>query len=206
MIKFIKLLLFPLFVSSLLSFGGFDVENEYSLLFVGNSLTYSNNLPERVKTLAKQKGIKLSIEVLALPNYALEDHWNDGKVQSKISSNKYDFVIIQQGPSSQSDGRAMLIEYGAKFSKLCANHNTKLMFYMVWPAIINYQTFDDVIKNYIEAAQLSNAILCPVGVKWKEYIDKTKDYTYYGTDGFHPSTRGSEIAAEVILCTIQENI
>jgi lysophospholipase L1-like esterase len=41
--------------------------------------------------------------------------------------------------------------------------------------------------------------LCPVGAVWKKHFDETKDYSYYGPDLFHPSQKGSEIAAKVIV-------
>ena len=46
--------------------------------------------------------------MLARANYALKDHWNEGELQSLIKSGNFDFVVVQQGPSSQAEGRAML--------------------------------------------------------------------------------------------------
>jgi hypothetical protein len=192
-------------LTGLVSFTNLQKEKETRLLFLGNSLTYTNDLPKLVSGLAAENGRKISVETIAFPNYALEDHWNDGKIQTMIASGKYNFVIVQQGPSSQDEGRVMLLDYGAKLSKLCSQHNTQLAFYMVWPAIPNYKSFDGVIQNYTDAAKQANAILCPVGKKWKEYIDETKDYSYYGPDGFHPSLKGSEVAAEIIYNTLFMN-
>ena len=172
---------------------------KYSILFIGNSLTYTNNLPLLVKKHARQKGIKVKVKMLAFPNYAIEDHWNDGEVQNLISSNKYDFVIIQQGPSSQSDGREMLIEYGKKYSNLCKKNGSKLCYFMVWASLNYYHTFDGVIKNYKDAASVNNSILLPVGKIWKEYIDSANTHEYYSSDGFHPSIKGSQVAAKVIV-------
>ncbi len=169
-----------------------------TLLFVGNSLTYANNLPQLVVNFAKTKGLKIKAEMLALPNYALLDHWADGNLQKMIAAKKYKYVIIQQGPSSQEEGRAWLLDGAAKINALCQNNEAKLAVYMVWPAYDNYYNFDGVIKNYTEAATSTNSILCPVGTVWKEYIDRTKDLSYYGSDMFHPSLKGSEVAAEVI--------
>jgi len=170
-----------------------------NVLFIGNSLTYTNDLPQIVKNKAMQKGIEINTKMIAFPNYAIEDHWNDGQVQILISSNKYDFVILQQGPSSQNDGRKMLIEYGKKYSSLCKLNKTKLCYFMVWPSLNYYHTFDNVIKNHKEAAAINNSILLPVGQIWKNYIDSTKDTAYYGSDGFHPSIKGSQIAAKIIV-------
>jgi len=170
-----------------------------NILFIGNSLTYTNNLPELVKKSAKLQGIEIDSKMIALPNYAIIDHWNDGEVQKLITSKKYDFVIIQQGPSSQNNGRNMLIEYGKKYSSICKLNNAKLCYFMVWPSLSYYHTFDGVIKNHKDAASINNSILLPVGEVWKDYFDRTDDFQYYSSDGFHPSLEGSQIAAKVIV-------
>ena len=175
------------------------VEADYSLLFVGNSLTYTNNLPLLVKRLAEDRGLNIETRSLAYPNYAIVDHWADGQVQSLIKSKKYDFVIIQQGPSSQQEGHRMLVDSGADYAALCKENDAELAYYMVWPPISVFHRFDRVIANYTDAARKNNAILCPVGRVWKDYIDQTQDYSYYGFDDFHPSLKGSQVAAEVII-------
>jgi hypothetical protein len=179
-----------------------SVEADYRLLFVGNSLTYTNNLPFLVKNVAEDRGLTIETMSLAYSNYAIVDHWADGQVQSLIKSKKYDFVIIQQGPSSQQEGHRMLVDNGAEYAALCKENGAELAYYMVWPPVSAYYRFDRVIANYTDAAQKNNAILCPVGKAWKDYIDQTQDYSYYGYDDFHPSMTGSQVAAEVIASSL----
>ncbi|WP_420319963.1 SGNH/GDSL hydrolase family protein [Flagellimonas sp.] len=176
-----------------------EIDENIGILFIGNSLTYFNDLPILVKERVEAQGKEVVVKMVAKPNYAIVDHWADGEVQPLISSKAYDYVIIQQGPSSQSDGRQMLIESGKLYSDLCKQNNAKLCYFMVWPSISNYGTFDGVIKNHTDAAAMNNAILLPVGEVWKEYIDTTNNLDYYGPDGFHPSVKGSEVAADVIV-------
>ena len=175
-----------------------ETKKEVSILFVGNSLTYVNNLPEKVKKIAKEKGKNIKTVMLALPDYALVDHLAEGKVQQMIATEGFTHVVVQQGPSSQAEGRKLLLDGAAEFKKICAANNAKLAFYMVWPAYQNYHHFAGVIKNYTDAATATNAILCPVGTEWKKYIDRTGDISYYGSDQFHPSEKGTQIAAEII--------
>jgi len=170
-----------------------------SILFIGNSLTYTNNLPELVKKTAKQQGIKIDYKMIAFPDYSILDHWNEGEIQKLIATKNYDFVIIQQGPSSQINGRDMLFEYGKKYSSICKVNNAKLCYLTVWPSLNYYQSFDNVIKNYKDAALFNNAILLPVGHVWKDYFESTGNFQYYGSDGFHPSLEGSKIAAKTIV-------
>ena len=193
------LLVFIVTTTYLNIYGQQNPKETYYILFVGNSLTYTNNLPKLVTNYAKHKAIQVNTETVAYPNYAIEDHWNDGRVQELIASKKFDYVIIQQGPSSQSEGRKMLIEYGKKYSALCTTYDTKLCFFMVWPSLSYYFTFDGVIKNHTDAASRSNAILLPVGKLWKNDVDTYNREDYYSADGFHPSLKGSQFAAKVIV-------
>jgi hypothetical protein len=172
---------------------------DYNILFVGNSLTYTNDLPELVKKEAELKDLVIGTKMIAAGGYAILDHWTEGEVQKQIKSKKFDFVIIQQGPSSQAFGREVLIEYGEKFKGLCQENDARLSYFMVWPSLDYYETFDGVIKNYQDAASINDAILCAVGKTWKQHFDLTGDFDYYGPDGFHPSLAGSQVAAEVIV-------
>lgn len=174
------------------------LKDSANILFVGNSLTYTNDLPLLIIKEGKKNGMDIHTTTLALPNYSLKDHWDDEKFQKLMNTNHYDFVVIQQGPSSQEDGRSSLLEFGAKFKKMCTKNGAELVFFMVWPSRLNFQTFDSVIKNYTEAANATGSILCDVGRKWKIYCLLTTDYSFYGSDMFHPSYRGSEFAAVTI--------
>lgn len=169
------------------------------ILFVGNSLTFANDLPGLVKQQAKEQGIDVHTQMIARPNYALVDHLADGLVQQEIKAHHYDFVVIQQGPSSQEEGRQMLLEAGKELAEICRTHQASLAYLMAWPSRTNAHSFEGVIRNYTEAAMFHQAILCPVGKVWKDYIDSTGVWDYYGPDEFHPSLKGSQVAAKVIV-------
>lgn len=177
---------------------------DFNILFIGNSLTYTNDLPSLVKFRAEHNGINLGIKMIARGNYALIDHWDDGVIQKEIRTKQYDYVVIQQGPSSQAFGHQILVDYGRRITTLCDEYEAVLAYYMVWPALTNYDTFEAVIKNHENAASRNRALLCPVGAVWKSHFDTTDDFDYYGSDGFHPSIKGSEVAAEVIFNTLTE--
>jgi len=173
-----------------------------NLLFVGNSLTYSHDLPHMVREIAAGLGQKLETTCLCFPNYGLEDHWNDSKLQKMIKSGNYDFVVFQQGPSSQVYGRQSLIEYGGKISALAKKHEVQPAYFMVWPSLAYYQTFEGVIKNHRDAAEAHGAMLIPLGAYWRKLRETNFAPTLYGPDGFHPSKAGSFLAALRIFKTL----
>jgi len=191
------------FIFSLsLIFLSIQLSQAQRILFVGNSLTYTNDVPVMVKNLGKAMGRKLDTECVCYPNYGLEDHWNDGRIQKKIEKGAYDFVLFQQGPSSQAYGRQSLLEYGGKISTLAKEHGTQPVYFMVWPSLQYYRTFAGVIKNHRDAAESNEAIVIPLGELWQQYRASANMPNLYGPDGFHPSSAGSFLAALSIYKTL----
>ncbi len=177
--------------------------NAQKILFVGNSLTYYNNLPKILELVAKEYGVDIKTESLCYPNYALIDHLEDGLLQQYLVKNQYDYVIIQQGPSSQEKGKKMLLRDGAVIKSLCEKQKSQLGYFMVWPSKQYYFTFDKVIENHQLAAKSTKSLLFPVGLVWKEYNELKRKESLYGPDGFHPSSAGSFLAALVIFHQIE---
>jgi hypothetical protein len=172
--------------------------NNTRVLFIGNSLSYTNNLPQLLTEVAYAHSIELHTDLIAEANYALMDHWEKGQIQIAIAQGNYDFVIIQQGPSSQNFGKGILIEYGGKIKALCDRYGSKLLYFMVWPALENASTFDAVINNHYEAARINSAMICPVGERWQLAIKNNTSHGLYAPDGFHPSLKGSQFTAELL--------
>src|SRR5262245_20644120 len=81
----------------------------HRILFIGNSLTYANDLPGIVQALADSAGpYPLVVETVALPDFALVDHWNQGAALRAIRTGDWDLVVLQQGPSSVQINRDSL--------------------------------------------------------------------------------------------------
>ena len=178
------------------------LNKEINILFVGNSLTYSNNLPELIKELGKQDGIEIKYSSLSFPDYSLEDHWNEGKVQNELDKGEYDFMIAQQGPSALPESQVLLLEYTKKFKQLCDSQKTKLALYMVWPSKARSFDLDNVIYSYTHAADETKSMLCPSGLAWKNAWALDTSLALYGADNFHPGITGTVLAALTIYGTV----
>jgi hypothetical protein len=168
------------------------------ILFVGNSLTYANHLPELIKEIARQDGTAISYTSFLYPDYSLEDHWNEGKVASEIEKGGYDFVVAQQGPSALPESQVLLLDYTKRFSELCNKNKSKLALYMVWPSKARSFDWDNVIISYANAAGKTASLLCPAGLAWKYAWQADSSLPLYSPDNFHPSLTGSVLAALII--------
>lgn len=194
-------LTFFIFQSSLNLANAQDV----SILFIGNSLTYSNDLPAYVQKIGGLHDLKIETTCLCFPNYGLEDHWNEGKLLRMIVDNSYDFIIFQQGPSSQAYGRSSLHEYGGNIAKLAIEHGATPVYFMVWPSLRYYHTMDGVIQNHQDAAKANNSLIAPVGKIWKKLRMANSGINLYSQDQFHPSRKGTLLAALIVAKSVLPN-
>jgi hypothetical protein len=174
------------------------------VLFVGNSLTYTNDLPALIKELAAMDGISLTYDEILLPDYSLEDHWNDGNVQAVIKKKHYDIMVAQQGPSALPESQELLKKYAQKFADECVAANTQLNLYMVWPSKSRSFDLDNVIVSYTQAALQTGASFSPVGSAWKSVWEKHPDFQLHGPDDFHPFVNGSVLASMIIYASLQK--
>jgi hypothetical protein len=177
-------------------------QKKINVLFLGNSLTYSNNLPELMKIIASCDSVDMTYNSICFPNYALIDHWNDGVAQQEIETGKYNFVVVQQGPSSQTEGRVYLLDYGLKIDSACDKHKAKLVSYMVWPAKARSGDFPGVFESYKLLADSTKGIFSPAGNAWLKVWESNPEFELYGADNFHPHYKGSLLAAMVIYGSI----
>ncbi len=169
------------------------------ILFIGNSLTYTNDLPKMVEAIAKAGGDTFFVKTMAHPDWGLQDHWQDDAAPHEIAADKWDVVVMQQGPSSLAESRVDLLYWSAKFGQLAHIHGACPAMYMVWPPNGSVSTtFDAVRDHYAEAADSIDGLFLPAGEAWRTAWGVDPTLKFYGTDGFHPSPLGTYLAALTI--------
>ncbi len=175
-------------------------ENALNVLFIGNSLTYWNNLPAIVAALADSAHVKpLAWVQVAFPDFALEDHWAEGSAVKALRAQKWDIVVLQQGPSSLPENRANLIDWSKRFDAEIRKAGGRAALYMVWPQSNRMQDFDNASISYQLAAEGVQGMLFPVGEAWRAAWRRDSALPLYSGDGLHPNINGSYIAALVMF-------
>ena len=195
------LILFLFSFYTMLAFG----QRTLKILYVGNSLTYFNDLPAMVEEIGKLEGVTITTTRFLSPDYALEDHWKEGKWLLEIQAQHYDFVVVQQGPSARPESQKNLMEYIEKFSGECKKNKSRLALYMVWPSKARSFDFESVIKSYTSAARRTSSVLCPAGRAWLVAWSRDPNLPLYGPDEFHPSVMGSFLSAMIIYGSLVED-
>ena len=178
---------------------GRHAENEpLRVLFIGNSLTAANNLPARVATLASVTGRDLEQRAVTYAGFSLEDHWSFGSARDVLASQKWDAVIMQQGPSSLPESQVQLRTWASRFADEVRAHGARPGLLTVWPDSTRRAVLGDVIASYRLAAEAAGAELYPAGVAWQAAWRCNLRSSLYSRDGFHPSALGTYEAALVI--------
>jgi hypothetical protein len=168
------------------------------VLFVGNSLTYYNNLPGTLIDLALTSGDTIRAVMVAYPDFALVDHLRQGTAQQAIASTAWNFVVLQQGPSSVQVNRDSLIAMTRLFDAPIRQAGAKPALFSVWPQTANAATFPRAIESYQLAATAVNGVYLPVGAAWQAALAEDPSLPLYDPDGLHPSALGTYLAALVM--------
>jgi hypothetical protein len=169
------------------------------ILFIGNSLTYVNDLPGMVRQLGASNAARpVTVVSVAFGDYSLEDHWNRGDALTAIRQGGWDLVVLQQGPSALPESRANLIEWTGRFAGEIRKVGARPAVYMVWPGLNRQAAWDSVTDSYAAAAAAARALLLPVGEALRSAYTADPGMPLFDADGFHPLPLGSFGAALVI--------
>ena len=165
------------------------------ILFIGNSLTFSNSLPLMLQAIAAQAGKILVAEAITSPGAALEDHFRQRTAHAALANGGYQWVILQQGPSSLPASQDNLRTWAKRYDPLIRAGGARPALYMVWPDVSRNAYFNAVRDAYSNAALAIDGMFIPAGEAWREAWRANSDLSLYAADQFHPSPLGSYAAA-----------
>jgi hypothetical protein len=171
----------------------------YHVLFIGNSLTYFNDLPGTVARLASMADDTIYAESVTRPGFAVIDHvMGQSNAVAVIRESRWDYVILQQGPTTQQLGRDTLILAAQRLDPDIRAAGGRTALLMVWPPSGNLDAFEQVRISYQQAAQAVDGLFLPAGEAWRAAWGNNADLPLYGPDGFHPSELGTYLTALVV--------
>jgi hypothetical protein len=171
------------------------------VLFIGNSLTYVNDLPGTLSAMARSVGDTISVRSVTRPDFALIDHYlglGGSNAMAEIAAGGWDFVVLQQGPSTVPINRDSLILTAQLFEPHIRAKGATPALYMVWPTIDRMAFFDAARISYQMAATAVNGVFMPAGEAWITAWAQDPGLVLYHADGLHPSPLGTYLVALVI--------
>ena len=201
------ILLFIFSISTLSSFS----QDSISVLFVGNSYTYVNDLPTMTSNLAISLGDEITFDSKTNGGFTFANQLNDPLTHTKIESKPWDYVVLQgqsQEPAfpytqvnTNTLPQAVQLADSVYANRFCS----QAMYFMTWGREVGdpqwdsintfYKMNDRLRLAYLRITDSAQASVSPVGVAWKYVRDNHPTIQLYSGDGSHPSVEGSYLAA-----------
>ncbi|HOW08547.1 MAG TPA: hypothetical protein PLX08_01975 [Bacteroidales bacterium] len=192
-----------------------SVSQTKRVLFIGNSYTLNNNLPDITADVAASAGDELIYGTAAFASYTLQLHTQNPTTLSMIRQGGWDYVVLQefsQNPSEPIEWvQTNVFPYAQYLDNEINTYNpgAETIFYMTWgrrdgdadrcsrlPEVCTYEGMDDLTRErYMMMARNYHGVVSPVGAVWRYLRQNYPAIELYDADGSHPSQAGSYAGA-----------
>ena len=175
------------------------------ILFVGNSLTYFNEMPRLFSTLAAA-GLhrRVVVGLVSLGSASPYVLWTFTDVTQVMAAMPWDAIVVQMKPRS-GNTRANFERYARLFTQAATAHHARTV---LWTEYAGLNTAGDVQAtidtSLASAARTAGATVAPVSAAWaavRQANDATWRALYY-SDDVHPSALGSYLLSLVMYRTL----
>ncbi len=201
---------------------GAEAAEPTKVLMVGNSLTYTYDIPKMLVGLAGSKDKSLNVDTQVAGGKSLKWHLEEGvrgqPVAEKIAKGGYDLVVLQDNSRAmqKAEGALDLAAAAVEFDKIIKSAGTKMMFYTGFvrdpnPSEASVSRFMDA---YTEQAKKYQASCAPVALAFQRFAELGKNVALLDNEtgksyalnkvGTHQSPFGSYLAACVIYSAMYD--
>jgi len=187
------------------------------VLFIGNSITYFNNMPQTFEDIANSKGDTTKVTMYAPGGTGFINHVANNQVYEKFREGDWDYVVLQPG-SNESPGysetpaatlsRARILKDSILLYSPCAQILYYEISYGVWGSsssqIDQYNSTMDLIRTNVTMwADSTELFFAPSGEAMRTAWNDDSSVLLWGNTGdIHPNAKGSYI----IACTFYASI
>lgn len=177
------------------------------VLFIGNSFTYYNRMPQMLQAMAASRRQQVLVGSLLKGGATLSGYVADRQtLQQVIAAQKWTHVILQD----QSLLPAVSPQNTLQASKqICAMlpQDAQKVFFLTWAyrdakSGLQPGMQQALSETYVQAAKQNNAAIAPVGPAFAACMQQQRKPDLYVEDGRHPSVAGSYLSACVLYAKI----
>jgi hypothetical protein len=184
------------------------------VLFMGNSLTYVNDLPNTFAKLAGSGHHHVSTGIQAAGGARFADQLASPSTDKAIGTHKWNIVVLQDQSQQASTAyfqRSELYPDATELASKVRIGRAAPVFYLTpawrdgWPEndIPNYQAMQSAVDDgYLTIARNLKATVAPIGVAWNGKVNAAPGVDLWQSDGVHPTIAGTYLAACVLYATV----
>ena len=173
------------------------------ILFIGNSHTYYNSMPQMVKELLEYSGIKTHVTMSTEGGKGLIYHCDRQDVNFNIRYGEYDVVVLQDKATNfnaddfKEGGRILM-------RNSLGESPARRVLYMIWARRMEKEKQQYITDAYTELGNEIGAAVAPAGEVWHKILRESPEMEelLYRPDGNHATPLGSYLAATTLFYTI----
>jgi hypothetical protein len=164
-----------------------------NVLFIGNSITYFNDMPELFKNLSISKGKNIDVTAHTVGGAGFLNHVNDASLFQKIRSKNYKYVIMQPG-TGESAGASNPVALTAQRGNIIRDSIrkyspcSKIFLYEIPYGVPNqneyptYFAYQKIIKDSItKMSNLMEVEIIPAGEAARAHYSVTQDLALHSS-------------------------
>src|SRR5262249_31161265 len=138
------------------------------ILFIGNSYTSRNQLPQLLAALAAAADDPVTVEVdmIVAGGASLRGHWNAGAAQRALAE-PWDYVVLQEQSTLPVKNAIRYHENVRLFAAEIAQGGAQTVLYLVWARQQAPQTQEQLTRAAETIAAEVGARVVPVGPVWQ---------------------------------------
>lgn len=188
-------------------------DNCLRVLFLGNSLTYVNDLPTTFSELARSGGHKMEVAMIAVGSAALSDFVSSSDLSEALTTRQWDYVVLQeqsQLPSIEYWRVNEMYPAARVLVRQVRENNAQPVFFETWAhrngfpenGMPNYESMQyEIDMGYQRIANELDVPIAHVGMTWFRALQLNPELRLWQEDGNHPSEMGTYLAACVFYVT-----
>ena len=167
-------------------------KNIHRALFIGNSFTARNNLPELVAQLtsAGNKGV-FEHELISV----------NGAPQ-RMQALRRDYVVLQEQSTLPVKNPTRTAENIRDFDSAIKEAGAQTVLYMTWARQNAPETQETLSETYTQVGRELAATVVPAGLAWQHCLATHPDIVLHDKDQSHPNLAGSYLAACTFYATL----
>ena len=184
------------------------------VLFLGNSYTFVNDLPNTFAQLANAGKHAAKAGVVAEGGWTLADHVQSGSTHKALRESNWDYVVLQeqsQIPSVEQSRTFSMYPAARALVQEIRDRNASPILFLTWAhqdgypeeGMKDYESMQYQIKDgYIAISRELNVPVAEVGSAWLAAVRSHPELHLWQEDGSHPSEEGTYLAACVFYAVI----
>jgi len=184
------------------------------VLFIGNSYTFVNDLPNMFAKLARSGGHKVEVGMAAKGGWQLSKHIQSPETLDTLNSIKWNFVVLQEQseiPSVEQFRTQEMYPAARALVQKVREIGATPIFFITWAhrdgwlenGMNDFGSMQYQINNgYMQIARELNVAFAPVGPAWYTAVVEHPELDLWQEDGSHPTEQGTYLAACVFYAVI----